>query len=176
MGPFGETVQFNGPDKASEANKTSIDAAGRRIRGLTHDPWFYVTTLLALLIVALTFFIIMTVRSTNEQLRTYRREIQSQRLQSTLGSALIDADRGEFEKSRQAAGDFYTALEIEFASDDPLLTPRQREAMLTPLARKQVVMQMLANKDPRSVKELSDAYDSCSRTLKSFQPLIDEAR
>lgn len=176
MGPSGETVLFSGRDEASEAVRRPGDGAGRRSRRLAHDPWFYVTILLVLLLFAIIVFVVMTVHSTNEQLRTYRREIESQQLQTTIGSALINADRGAFEESRQTAGDFYTALEREFASDDPLLTPQQREAMVTIVARKQTVMQMLANKDPRSVEELTEAYDSCRRTLKSFQPLIEESR
>ncbi len=173
MGSFGDAVQFNGTDGESGTETASPADAGRHVRLTARDPWFYVAILLAVLLIALLVFVVMTIRSTNAQLRTYRREVQAQQLQSTLGSALIDADRAEYEQARQTAGDFYTALEREFASDDPLLSPQQREAMVILLARKQAVMQMLANKDPRSVKELSDAYDSCRRALKSFQPLIE---
>lgn len=173
MGPFGDAVQFNGTDGESETDSAASADNRRQIRLTARDPWFYVAILLALLLVALLVFVVMTIRSTNAQLRTYRREIQAQQLQSTLASALIDADRAEYEQARQSAGDFYSALEREFASDDPLLSPQQREAMVSLLARKQAVLQMLANKDPQSVGELSAAYDSCRRAIKSFQPLIE---
>jgi len=80
-------------------------------------------------------------------------------MQSDLASAVIDARRGEYEPSRQAASRFFTSLRAEIdKADASKFTPVQREAMQPLFAGRDEMITLLARNDPASADRLSDLY------------------
>ena len=90
-----------------------------------------------------------------------RRELRLSQTQVTLASAAIDARRGEYETARQTASDFFTALRTELdAGEDSPFSPRQREAAVPLLDRRDDIITLLARSDPASAERLADLYVS----------------
>jgi hypothetical protein len=79
--------------------------------------------------------------TTRAQLDTARYELTFRRLEATLGTATIEAQRGNHESARRLASDFFsglqTAIEEAPVSAQPALQQiqAQRDAMITELSR-----------------------------------------
>jgi hypothetical protein len=81
------------------------------------------------------------------------------RLQNNLASAVIDARRGDYEPSRQAASQFFTSLRAESdKADASTLTRAQREGVEPLFTRRDEIITLLARSDPASADRLSDLY------------------
>ena len=87
------------------------------------------------------------------------RALTVMRIEKDLGSAAIDARRGQYEAARQEASAFFTAARFEI--DEPkqsVLTDQQRNA-LTPLLRAQdEIITLLARSDAASADRLANLY------------------
>jgi hypothetical protein len=87
------------------------------------------------------------------------RALTMMRIEKDLGSAAIDARRGQYEAARQEASAFFTAARFEI--DDPkqsVLTDQQRNS-LTPLLRAQdEIITLLARSDAASADRLANLY------------------
>jgi hypothetical protein len=75
------------------------------------------------------------------QLQQVERELTFQRMQSTLGAATVEAQRGSYEIARQLASSFFSALQNDIAQAPPEAAAElrdillQRDAMITALSR-----------------------------------------
>jgi hypothetical protein len=88
------------------------------------------------------------------------------RMQSNLASAAIDARRGDYEPARQAASQFFTALQEEAAKGDSSnLTPQQRGGVQPLVTRRDEVITLLARGDPASADKLSELYASYRKIM-----------
>lgn len=94
------------------------------------------------------------------------RALTVMRIEKDLGSAAIDARRGQYEAARQEASAFFTAARFEI--DEPkqsVLTDQQRNT-LTPLLRGQdEIITLLARSDAASADRLASLYVSVRGVL-----------
>jgi hypothetical protein len=102
-----------------------------------------------------------------------QRELRVSRMQNTLASAIVDAQRGEYEPARQAASDFFTALREQVdtpAGEDAALTPAQRDQLRPLHAQRDEVITLLARSDPASSARLLDLYVAFRKAVLSVPP------
>ena len=80
-------------------------------------------------------------------------------LQNTLGSAAIDARRGEYELARQAASDFFTNLQAEIdRGRDSVFNETQRSSLRILFDSRDDAITLLARSDPASADRLLVLY------------------
>ena len=134
--------------------------------------WFYLTFILAgMLIILLLLFYIFFNHSAETQ-KNYQRELRIQQMQNSLSAALIDANRNEYEVSRQTANDFFNSLEKELAlSEESAFKDDQKVIMKEALKKKETINQLLSEKDPQAREELVKTLDAYQKTIKGFQPI-----
>jgi len=83
------------------------------------------------------------------------------RIQNALASAVIDVRRGDYESARQAASRFFTSLRAEAdAGAHSALSPAQKEAVPTLLARRDEIVTLLARGDSAAADLLADLHVS----------------
>ena len=78
------------------------------------------------------------------------------KMQSDLGSAVIDARRGDYEPARQALSRFFTSLSAE--RDSSNYTEAQRNSLQPLFASRDELITLLARSDPASADRLSDMF------------------
>jgi hypothetical protein len=78
------------------------------------------------------------------------------KMQSDLGSAVIDARRGDYEPARQALSRFFTSLSAE--RDSSNYTEAQRNGLQPLFASRDELITLLARNDPASADKLSDLF------------------
>jgi hypothetical protein len=82
-------------------------------------------------------------------------------LQNTLGSAVIDAQRGDYEAARLGASSFFTSLrEQANKGEDSGLTQAQKDGVESLFDRRDETISLLARNDPAATERLSDLYVS----------------
>lgn len=88
------------------------------------------------------------------------------RIVKDLGSAVIDARRGEYEAARQEASAFFNAARFEIDQRDAsALTQQQRDALSPLLAPRDELITFLARSDPASADRLSTLYVAVRKIL-----------
>jgi hypothetical protein len=98
-------------------------------------------------------------RATTATLAKTEQQLVLARMLNNLGSAVIDARRGDYEPARQGASQFFTSLRAEIdKGDDSNLTPAQRVSMQPLLAGRDEIITLLARSDPASADRLSELY------------------
>ena len=98
-------------------------------------------------------------RTTNTTLVKTEQQLSLVRMQNNLGSAVIDARRGNYEPARQAVSQFFRSLHAEIDKGDASsLSPAQRVSMQALLAGRDEIITLLARNDPASADRLSDLY------------------
>jgi len=125
-----------------------------RIRGFT-------LYLARLLVAFLAGFVPMWLKSRecSSTLSAAERKSNLGKLQNSLGSAAIDARRGDYERARVAASDFFTLLRAETSKgDDSALSPAQKDGAQLLFARRDEIITLLARGDVASADMLSDLY------------------
>ena len=81
------------------------------------------------------------------------------RMQNSLGSATIDARRGDYEPARQAVSQFFTSLRAEMDKGDTShYTQAQRQGMQPLFAGRDELITLLARSDPASADRLADLF------------------
>ena len=94
-------------------------------------------------------------------------QLSQARLENALASAVIDAQRGDYEPARQAASNFFTSLRAETdRGDASALSPAQREGALPLFTRRDEIITLLARSDPVSAERLSDLHVSYRKIMK----------
>lgn len=101
-----------------------------------------------------------------------RHDLRLCRLENGLLSAAIDARRGEYERARVEASDFFTSLrqQVDTAIDPSDLTAAQREGLRPLLAQRDDLITLLARSDPASADRLSELYVSFKKGMGEAQP------
>ena len=83
------------------------------------------------------------------------------RMENSLASAAIDAQRGDYETARQAASDFFTSLRTETNKGVDSALSQAEIASLQPLVtQRDEIITLLARGDATSADLLSDLYVS----------------
>ena len=91
-------------------------------------------------------------------------------LQNTLGTATINARRGEFEQARQQTSDFFTDLRAEHDREETAFSSQQREAVGKILAQRDETITQLARNDVTAVDRLTDLYFAFMQMKNSLAP------
>lgn len=114
----------------------------------------------------------MQAREAASQRDAARKELRLSQMQNTLGSAVIDARRGEYETARQTASDFFTTLreQLDAPHGKSVLTPEQRATLKKLMTRRDEVITLLARSDPAAGERLSDMYVSYSEAMRKIKP------
>jgi hypothetical protein len=123
-------------------------------------------------ILALLFFLAgfvpmwMKARDESAERAKAERALVTARMVKDLGSAAIDARRGEYESARQEASAFFdeAVSEIDRASDSAL-TEAQRNGLAPLLAPRDQAITLLARSDPASADLLSSMYVAVRKAL-----------
>jgi len=87
------------------------------------------------------------------------RTLTLMRIVKDLGSAVIDARRGEYESARQETSAFFTAAGYEVdARGQSALSQQQRDALARLMSQRDELITLLARSDARAVDQLSSLY------------------
>lgn len=120
------------------------------------------------LVVFLVGFVPMALKfqASSSQLATAEQQLSLAQTQNSLGSAVIDARRGDYEPARVAASSFFSSLRSETdKANGSVLSPAQR-AGVQPLSLGQdEIITLLARNDPASADRLSDLYVSYRKIM-----------
>ena len=130
-------------------------------------PWnrlaIYVT-------IALGFFLLGFVpmwfkaNSAIEQRDAAQREVRLTQMENTLGTAMVDVHRGEYEPARQITSEFYTSLRSQIdAGSASVFTPAQREKLGLLLGERDEVITLLARSDPAAADRLFAIYSTYNK-------------
>jgi hypothetical protein len=94
------------------------------------------------------------------------RQLHAVRLENTLASAAIDAQRGDYEQARQAASDFFAFLREEASKGaESAFSQLQTDGMQSLLAHRDQIITLLARGDAASAELLSGAYVSFRKVM-----------
>ena len=152
------------PNKSDATVKSSV--LSERLSSI-NIPWrrvaLYVSLCLGFFLLG---FVPMWFKASNaiEQRDAAQREVRLGQLQSTLGSAMVDVQRGEYEPARQLTSDFYTNLRSQIdAENASVFTPAQRETLRPLLAERDEVITLLARSDRATVDRLFAIYSSYNK-------------
>ena len=116
-----------------------------------------------LLLAFLLGFVPMWIKSRDCASRLAEAERQSSlaRMENSLVSAAMDAQRGDFETARVAASDFFTVLRAATSTDvDSALSQTQKDSARPLLAQRDQIITLLSRGDAASADLLSDLYVS----------------
>lgn len=94
-----------------------------------------------------------------------QRELRLCRLENNLASAAIDARRGEYERARQAASDFFSSLREHVDGGTPDLTTVQRDNLRPLLNQRDDLITLLARSDPAAADRLSELFNSFRKAM-----------
>lgn len=101
-----------------------------------------------------------------------RRDLRLCRLENNLMSAAVDSRRGEYERARLAASNFFTSLreQVDLISDSSDLTSAQRDSLRPLLNQRDDLITLLARSDPASADRLSETYLAFRKGMSNAQP------
>ncbi len=163
-------VGQHGPGKSGASPANSADVASAALRARLSElniPWkrlaLYVTLSLGFFLLG---FVPMWMKAGNAmaQRDAAQRQVRLGQLQSTLGSAIIEVERGSYEPARQLTSEFYTNLRSQVDGDDPsIFTSAQREGLRPLLDERDDVITLLARSDPAAVDRLFSIYLSYNK-------------
>ena len=123
---------------------------------------------ITLLAVFLLGFVPMWVKAHNQATvrEKTEHELTLTRIVKDLGSAAIDARRGEYEAARVEASAFFTAAHYEIDERDKSALSRQQQEKLLPLlAPRDELITLLARSDPASAERLTTLYVAVRKVL-----------
>ncbi len=133
----------------------------------THRIRGFILYVARLLVAFLLGFVAMWLKSRehSSSLAEAERQTSLARMENSLASAAIYAQRGDYETARQAASDFFTALRTETTNGaDSGLSQAEIAGLQSLLTRRDEIVTLLARGDTASTDLLSDLYVSC-RTI-----------
>ena len=99
-----------------------------------------------------------------EQRDAAQRVVRLAQLQNTLAAAVIDTQRGQYERARQLTSDFYTNLRRQIDGDTAsLFTQSQRAELRSLLAERDELITLLARSDPAATDRLFNVYSTYNK-------------
>lgn len=97
-----------------------------------------------------------------------QRDLRMCHLEKNLMSSAIDSRRGEYERARLAASNFFTSLREQIDLQDSAdLTSQQREGLRPLLNQRDDLITLLARSDPASADRLTEMYVSFRKALEA---------
>ena len=129
----------------------------------THRVRGFILHVALLLVAFLLGFVPMWIKSRecSSRLAEAERQTSLARMENSLASAAIHAQRGDYETARQAASDFFTALRTVTANGvDSGLSEAEIAGLQTLLTRRDEIVTPLARGDTASTDLLSALYVS----------------
>ena len=112
----------------------------------------------------------LTSKAYKNQLNAVLTTLRPSVLQNDLATATINAHRGEFERSRQQASNFFTDLSAELKLKESSFNPGQVESIESILRQRDEIITLLARKDPMGANRLSDLYFQFTQIKNSSVP------
>ncbi|MEO6589171.1 MAG: hypothetical protein ABIP06_07675 [Pyrinomonadaceae bacterium] len=116
---------------------------------------------IAILVIFLVGFIPMWMRANDyaAQTETAKKALTRSEISNLIATAIVDARRGEYESARQKTSDFYTKLDLETEKAETSAYPTaQNEKFKSVFKDRDVLITLLAQRDPASVERLTDIY------------------
>ena len=114
-----------------------------------------------LIIVFLAGFIPMWLKANKEaeaHLNTTKILTRSE-ISNLIATAIVEARRGEYESARQKTSDFYTRLDAQIQSgESSAYSSVQNESLKAAFSNRDLIITLLAQRDPASVERLTDIY------------------
>lgn len=108
----------------------------------------------------------MKVRDQNTAREKAEHTLTLTRIVKDLGSAAIDARRGEYEAARQEASAFFTAAHFEVDQrEKSTLSQQQRDGLAAQLGSRDELITLLARNDPASADRLSNLYVAVRKSV-----------
>ena len=105
---------------------------------------------------------------TERQLSLAQRQVNLAAIQTALDTAVIEAQRGNYEPARQATSSFFTSLRAEAdRGDASALSPAQRDAVQPLLTQQDEIITLLARGASSSVNRLTALFDSYRQIMSS---------
>ena len=138
----------------------SRDVEPQLVKSKSPIPRFVIYVGVLLLVFLLGFVPMwLKAKGTSTTLAKTEQQLVLAKMQNSLGSAVIDARRGDYEPARQGVSQFFTSLRAELDKGDASnLTPAQRVSMQSLLAGRDEIITLLARSDPASADRLSELY------------------
>ena len=137
--------------------------------------------MLSLALLALTFFLLgflplwVGSRGASRQHAETARQLRLVRLQTTLSSAVIDAQRGAHDQALGSVSAFFTSLQTAIDSGEASdFSAAQREALQPLLAERDELIALLARGDAASGARLAALHQTFSQILTGPAPLPSE--
>ena len=89
-----------------------------------------------------------------------QRDLRLCRLENNLLSAAVDSRRGEYERARLAASNFFSSLreKVDLSSQPLDLTSAQKESLRPLLNQRDDLITLLARSDPAAADRLAEMY------------------
>jgi len=100
----------------------------------------------------------LSARAYESQLADVKRKSRLTSIRASLAEAALNANRGEYEESRQETSEFFTKLRAELERDDTIITNADRERVNDILSHRDDVITLLARGDGAAGKVLTNWY------------------
>lgn len=106
-----------------------------------------------------------------EQLSKTETELRKAEISNLLATAIVEANRGEYEPARQRASSFFQRLRAEEEkADEGFLSAEERDRIKPIFETRDTVITMLAQRDRAAVERLNDIYATYQQALGIEQP------
>ncbi len=109
----------------------------------------------------------LSARSRASERDQAQRELRMCQTQNLIATAALESRRAEYERARQAASSFFTALRDEIDRQE-VLNEQQREQLQPVLAQRDEVVTLLARSDPAAADRLLNVYFSYLKVVKGM--------
>ncbi|MEO6334712.1 MAG: hypothetical protein ABIO91_06975 [Pyrinomonadaceae bacterium] len=158
-------------DDAREARKTNGETRASEVKNETLLKKAGIVGVVALAAFLLGFVPMWISARTQENERAAAiKTLRLSVLQNTVGTAALNARRGEFEQARQQASDFYTDFRTEMERETSAFDAQQRSAAQPILAQRDETITLLARNDTAAVDRLTDLYFAFMQMKNSPDP------
>ncbi len=103
---------------------------------------------------------------------TAQRDLRLCRLENNLLAAAVESRRGEYERARLTASNFFTSLreQVDAGSQPSDLTSAQKESLRPLLTQRDDLITLLARSDPAAADRLAEMYVSFRKGMGDAQP------
>ena len=134
------------------------------------SPWRRVGIYALILVVVFLLGLVpmwLSARSRNMERDEARRELRLSKLENDIGSAAINARRGEYEPARQATSKFFMSLrdQCDTSVQPTDLTRAQCDTFRPALDQRDELITLLARSDPASADRLTQLYVSYQNAI-----------
>lgn len=113
-------------------------------------------------------------RGVSEQLDAAQNQLRRAETKLLLTTAIVEARRGEYEPARKNTSEFYTRLRAEIdKGEESAYTKEERDRISGVFDNRDLIITMLAQRDPASAERLTDNYSAFQTAL--GQPQLPSA-